>query len=408
MSPRPALTPSQVRLARDARRKGVSAAGLSRRFGVDRSAIQRALRGLPPYAGIRDPPPLPPGWGRLEADRRLTNAQVGLLRAAAREGETISSLAERFRVARLTVRKAVYGGRPYDGLRDSPPLPVPAWNQRERVLTPRLVALARRLRLDGVGPRDIASRLGVSAGTVNNALRGRHAYTRVGGLRPVRREEEPPRAVLSVAEVRDLRRLRGEKGLSTNELRARFHVKRRAVVSALLGRPPYEGVADPPPFPAEELERGALTRTQVRELRTLRKGGATLSSLERRFGVSRTVVLRATFGRPPYGRVRSPRPLAEPTGKPRLAPVEVSRLRDLRLAGWEVRRLARSFKTDRRTVASALYGFPPYGGVDAPRRSRLPLRAPRPSVTSRCRRSVAATGAASGRPTSPRGSGFPP
>lgn len=109
MSLRPALSEDQVRMAREARGNGISAAALARRFKVDRAAVRNAIHGRSPYDKFLDPPPVP--YGVLETDRPLSNQQVREIRLSAQAGASISDVKRRFHVADVLTPNSYTVGR---------------------------------------------------------------------------------------------------------------------------------------------------------------------------------------------------------------------------------------------------------------------------------------------------------
>jgi hypothetical protein len=163
-----------------------------------------------------------------------------------------------------------------------------------------------------------------------------------------------------------MRRLRLT-GKPTDELRDKFGVSWFKVKDALLGRPPFQGIDDPPPFPPEELVRGpTLTDGQVRSIRQLCRSGIPVPVLVKRFGACKTVILRALYGRHPYENVRDLPPLPVPKFGPGLTPGQVGEARLLRRDGLTLPQLAARFAVHKDVICSALFGYPPYDRVKEP------------------------------------------
>ena len=363
MSLRPALSEDHVRMVREARRNGVSAESLARQFKVDRVAVRNAIHGRPPYDKILDPPPVP--YGVLEADRPLSDQQVRDIRLSAQAGASISDIKRRFHVARLSIRKALYGLSPYHAVPGPPAL------QRRRLkgtrrLTDYQVRAIRRRRMAGEEMGDICTRFKVNPTTARMALIGRSPYQGIDQPPPLLADVVVPRRVLTRAQVRQMRRLRLN-GKTTNELRAKFRVSRFKVMDALLGRPPFQGIDKPPPFPPEEFVRGpTLTDGQVRSIRQLCRSGTPVPILVKRFGACKTVILRALYGRHPYENIRDSPPLPVPKFGPSLTPEQVGDARLLRRDGLTLPQLATRFGATKDVICSALFGYHPYDRVNEP------------------------------------------
>lgn len=227
-------------------------------------------------------------------------------------------------MARLSIRKALYGISPYHAVPGPPALQRRRFKGTRR-LTDYQVRAIRRRRMAGEEMGDICTRFKVNHTTARMALIGRSPYQGIDQLPPLLADVVIPRRVLTRAQVRQMRRLRFA-GTATNELRAKFGVSWFKVMDALLGRPPFHGIDDPPPFPPEEfVRRPTLTDGQVRSSRQLCQSGTPVPIHVKRFGACKTVILRALYGRHPYENVRDPPPLPVPKFGPGLSPSRLAR-----------------------------------------------------------------------------------
>ncbi len=210
-----------------------------------------------------------------------------------------------------------------------------------------------------------------------------------GSSSPHRQEGRPPsfRAVpprtpkLSRADVRRirLRRLRKE---TLGSLARRFGVNRDTIAEALLGRPPYDGVLDPGPFPLRWKGGGRLpsfTRSQVHRLRRRALRGAGSGALAREFRRSQAAVRKALYGRAPYEDRGPPAPLLPTRSKGgnlhSLTPRQVARMRVARRKGRSIQELARAFRVSPDTAYRAVVGGRSYEHIRVP-----PPVVPRPRV----------------------------
>ncbi len=302
----PTLTDEQVRSIRRLCANGTPVPVLVKRFGACRSVILWAIHGHHPYENIHNPDPLPSG----RFGPHLTPVQVGEARRLRRKGLTLPQLTARFGVHKDVICSALFGYRPYDRIKEPPPLEP---GSRLPKLSKDQVRKARRLRIRGKAAASIAASLGVSNGTITKALYGRPPYDGIWYPGPLDKRELALSRRLSGNEVREVRRRRLLRA-SVADLAYTFGCSQRTVRWALLGIGPYTGITDPPPIPSVNTPRGAgrpsLSEDQVRELRRRRMAGASRPELERMYHIGENVLSSALLGRKPYDQVTDPPPLA--------------------------------------------------------------------------------------------------
>ncbi|MDE1821892.1 MAG: hypothetical protein KGJ23_13990 [Euryarchaeota archaeon] len=117
----------------------------------------------------------------------------------------------------------------------------------------------------------------------------------------------PP--ALTPRQVARVRRLaRG--GARRDELAMAFRVGRSTIVHAIYGQRAYAALRRPPPLPrGGAVVHPGLSPAKVREARKLVRGGEPRGRLARRLGVSPALLRRALYGRPPYEGIARPPPL---------------------------------------------------------------------------------------------------
>ncbi|MDE1822434.1 MAG: hypothetical protein KGJ23_15980 [Euryarchaeota archaeon] len=305
--------------------------------------------------------PAPTEPGLPAAALPLSMAQVRELRALVSKGGRISVLAVRFGVAHASVRKAVYGQPPYDRFRDPPPLR-PSCPQNRALLSVEQVRSMRRMRLDGASFVAIAREFKTGTGTVANALHGTHAYHGITDPGPVRTGAGLAKRRLTPVVVATARE-RATRGESLWRIAKDLGIPRWLVGRAVFGRGAYASIRDPPPLRARaSTERRSFTDEQVRALRRKRIAGTGFALLQLEAGASRKTVRDAVYGRGAYRGIWYPYP--PETGRdgsyPALTQKEVGAIRRAAAAGEKAAALAERFHIHTSTAQRAIYGRVPY------------------------------------------------
>ena len=164
---------------------------MARRLGVPVGAVRAALHGEGPYKAVHRPSPI--SDTSLGARPVLTPAQVREARRLRRQGAWMSEIAERLDSSLHSVREAVHGRSPYEGI----DRPGPIRDGRPRVrpsLSEAQVAELRQRVTMGARLRDLARAYDVSLGTLTGAAYGHPPYDRFRSQPPASRPRKGPQA----------------------------------------------------------------------------------------------------------------------------------------------------------------------------------------------------------------------
>lgn len=157
-------------------------AHLAEKYGVTRYVMEKAICGLGAYAKVgRQLPRRENGWIKATRPtrRQLTDDEVGQLRRRHRKGEDLSTLAHERGVSMNLISRAIRGCAPYDRVQcDDPPIAAPEISEP---LPDERVDEARQLYSTGKYTYEqLAKKFGVSKGVVQNAIRGKGRYGKIG------------------------------------------------------------------------------------------------------------------------------------------------------------------------------------------------------------------------------------
>lgn len=325
------LTAELVAEARRRVRAGETTASLSREWGASQSAVWAAVRGKNWGSGVSEPPlsdselrvsePAPP-------KRELTEQDVKEGRLAHREGEAITSLAERLGVSYPALYQAVKGIS-WKHLLDPPPVagrpPSKGRAVRRRTLfnRPILASEVEALREAVLGGSTVAEawrsvglkEAGTSYAAALDAVRG-HARKHAGQVSPVegplkrgRPSGLPPSPrvrppLLQEEDVREARRLaHAGDWAGVEAVQARVGGTKSNLMSAVRGVT-WAHLSDSPPFLGRKGKRSKqcwLSEGQVADLRNLLREGHTLRCAVDRLGLSGLSTSLETFRRAALG-----------------------------------------------------------------------------------------------------------
>lgn len=157
-------------------------AQLAPQFGVTRYVMEKAVRGEGAYRSVgRQLPRRENRWvnSTRPTPRLLTDEDVAAFRRRHRKGEDLTTLANERGVSTTLISAAVRGRSPYDRAQcDEPPIAAP---EISGPLPDEKVDDARQLYSTGRYTYEtLAKRFGVSNATVQNAVRGKGRYGKIG------------------------------------------------------------------------------------------------------------------------------------------------------------------------------------------------------------------------------------
>jgi transcriptional regulator with XRE-family HTH domain len=153
-----------------------------------------------------------------------------------------------------------------------------------------MVEYVRAARAHGRTKMELSRELGVHPDTIKKWTNGK--------LRNGPGKRAAPRVVLTADQVREIRRLRLEEGLSQDELAVRFGTMPSAIGRIVRGET-YKVAGGPTLKPHVRALNRKLTAAKVAEIRALRQGnpgGDGVRWLAARFGVSRAMVYLVLAG----------------------------------------------------------------------------------------------------------------